>query len=1107
MNSERWERVQEVLEGALDLPEAERDAFVERSCAGDSELEKEVRSLLTAAAVDSPPTHWMVALAAPEEDRFAPGDRVADRYRVERLLGRGGMGEVYEAFDEELGITVALKALREVESGAAERLKLEGMLARSVWHPNVCRVYELGRHEESLWFLTMERLEGRTLAHRLEMDGAPTREEALRIVEDIAGGLGAAHRAGVVHRDLKPANVMLVLRDGVEQAVVTDFGISRVPGARDSGVVFGTPEYMAPEQRQGEEVGPAADIFALGRVVRELLPAEEAVIARCVEDDARKRFARAEDVVDALHGRAPAAVEQVSAWPSERDAFVGRASDLEDLERTLDDARIVTLVGPGGMGKTRLAIRFGARAPWPGGSWFCDLTEAKTADGVASAVGGALSVQLGRGDAIGQLGHAIAGRGRCLLVLDNFEQVVRHAGETVGRWRQLAPEATFLVTSRVRLQLEDERAIAVEPLSLEEGTELFSLRAHGLRPGLEFSDDEARDIVRHLDGIPLAIELAAARTRVMSVGQIAENVRKRFQLLAGGSGARHETLLGTIDESFGLLTPWERAAWAQCAVFEGGCTLDAALSVLDVTAWPDAPPVVDILRSLVDQSLLRTFVPPGASAVDARFGMYVTLQEYARLKLADAEPAETRHGTHYARYGGEEAIAALDRSDGPARRRRAVRELDNLIAAFRRAVARGDGAVAGRGLRAAWAILRMRGPLETAIALGQEGLAESRLTGLDRANFLFVLGEAEQFSGTYEESRDHAWEAIRIARELGDVRLETLTAGVLGRADFALSRHEEAEAMLKETLQRCDRSASCAALNAYGMMQHELGNKEEARRFYEEALGVAREIDDRNQEAIVQTSFGILEHKHGNLDAAIALFERALATHLEAGNRRSEGVIHVNLGSVYADSGQWAPALEHIQAAIKISHELGSRASQATALAIIGELYADLGQLEEARSSLEAALILHEEIGDRKHFGVNLASLARVRWMKGELDEALAGFQQALAILQETGYRYFEAGCLTFLALIRLDQREYAEAGRNLDAAQAIARELNARHELARILSVRAMVEHECGNTEAARDAMREAESYAEGITLPPDSEIGRSLARARAMVGSHAKA
>jgi hypothetical protein len=148
MNSERWERVQEVIEGALDLPDAERDAFVQRACARDSELLEEVRSLLTAAAVESPPTHWMAALAAPEEDRFAPGDRVADRYRVERLLGRGGMGEVYEAFDEELGITVALKALREVESGAAERLKLEGMLARSVWHPNVCRVYELGRHEE-----------------------------------------------------------------------------------------------------------------------------------------------------------------------------------------------------------------------------------------------------------------------------------------------------------------------------------------------------------------------------------------------------------------------------------------------------------------------------------------------------------------------------------------------------------------------------------------------------------------------------------------------------------------------------------------------------------------------------------------------------------------------------------------------------------------------------------------------------------------------------------------------------------------------------------------------------------------------------------------------
>ena len=1105
MNSARWERVQALVEGALALPQAERNDYLQDS-ESDEDVRAEALSLLSATAVESPPSRWLGVLSAPDVDRFAPGERVADRYRIERLLGRGGMGEVYEAFDEELGITVALKTLREVESGAAERLKLEGMLARSVWHPNVCRVYELGRHDETLWFLTMERLEGRTLADRLGSGGRPSRAEALRIVEDIAGGLGAAHRAGVVHRDLKPANVMLVVRDGVEHAVVTDFGISRAPGARDGAVVMGTPEYMAPEQRRGEEVGPAADIYALGRVLRELLPDEDSVIARCFEEDPRKRFARAEDVADALLGRAPAAIELVSAWPAERDPFVGRASDLADLERALGESRVVTLVGPGGMGKTRLAIRFGARAPWPGGSWFCDLTEAKTADGIASAVGGALSVQLGRGDAVGQLGHAIAGRGRCLLVLDNFEQLVRHAAETVGRWRQLAPEATFLVTSRVRLQLEEERAIAIEPLSLEEGTELFSLRAHGLRPGLEFADETARDIVRHLDGIPLAIELAAARTRVMSVGQIAENVRKRFQLLAGGSGARHETLLGTIDESFELLTPWERAAWAQCAVFEGGCTLDAALAVLDVAAWPEAPPIVDILRSLVDQSLLRTFVPAGAAAVDARFGMYVTLQEYARLKLVDAEPAETRHGRHYAGSGREAVIAALDRSDGPARRRRAVRELDNLIAAFRRAVKRGDGSVAAPALRAAWAILRMRGPLETAIALGREGLAEPRLTGLSRANVLFVLGEAEQLSGRYEAAREHSWEAIHIAREQGDVRLETLAAGVLGRAAFALSSYDEAETMLKETLSHADRSASCAALNAYGMMHHELGNKEEARRLYEEALAVAREIDDRNQEAIVMTSFGILEHKHGNLDQAIAFFERALATHLAAGNRRSEGVIHINLGSVYADSGQWAPAIDHVESAIRIAHELGSRTNQATALTILGELHTDLGRLDEARSSLEAALVLHEEIGDRKHFGVNMASLARVDWLKGKYDEALDGFQRALAILQETGYRYYESGCFTFLALIRLDLKEYAEARRNVDAAEAIARDLNARHELARILSVRAMIEHECGNADAARAAMQEAEKCAEGITLPPDSEIGRSLARAREMLGTAAK-
>jgi len=1111
MNPERWERVQELVGGALDLPEDDRTAFVERGCKGDAELKKEVLSLLTVEAVDSPPSRWLTALAAPEEDRFAPGDRVADRYRVERLLGRGGMGEVYEAFDEDLGITVALKTLREVESAAAERLKLEGMLARSVWHPNVCRVYEVGRHEDSLWFLTMERLEGRTLADRLHDDGPPSRAEALRIVEDIAGGLGAAHKAGVVHRDLKPANVMLVVRDGAEQAVVTDFGISRAPGAKDGVVVFGTPEYMAPEQRRGEEVGPHADIYALGRVMRALLPGEDAVIARCEEEDPRKRFARAEDVVDALHGRAPAAVEQVSAWPAERDRFVGREADLEAIERALADARLVTLVGPGGMGKTRLAIRFGAGKSFPGGCWFCDLTEAKSVDGIASAVGGALSVPLGRGDAIQQLGHAIAVRGRCLLVLDNFEQIVRHAAETVGRWRQLAPEATFLVTSRVRLPLENERAIAIEPLSLEEGTELFSLRAHGLRPGLEFTDDAARDIVRHLDGIPLAIELAAARTRVMSVAQVAENLRKRFQLLAGGSGARHETLEGTIAESWEMLAPWEKAAWAQCAVFEGGGTLEAATAVVDLGAWPGAPATVDVLQSLVDQSLLRTYVPPSGGAFDVRFGMYVALQEYARGRLHaspdEERAADGRHGAHYAGYGREEEILALDRQHGPARRRRLTRELDNLLGACRRAIVRGDGAIVASTYRAAEAVLRNQGPLETAVAIGREALADSRLTGVDRARVGLALCDVEMLGALYEDTLVHCQAALALARELGEGPLAARIAAVQGRVHHVLGRHAEAEQVLSAGLERADQASAAVVLNTLGILQIEQGRPEEARASYEGSLAIARDLGDRTQQGITLTSLGILHHRSGRLAAAREHFEAAIAIAQETGNRRSEGLGHMNLASLLTDQGCLAEALEHAEASFAIARGTGVRTLQGTALTVLGEICTQMGNLDEAEERYEAALAVHEELGDRRTQGFNYANLARVYGLRGQLERARAGYERAIVFHRETKSRYYEIGDLAALGEVLLRLGEYAKANEALTTAEPVLRELGASHQLAALLCTRAELAHATGDAEGARAALAEAEVLVAESGVRPESELGELLARARAVLSAPAKA
>ena len=283
---------------------------------------------------------------------------------------------------------------------------------------------------------------------------------------------------------------------------------------------------------------------------------------------------------------------------------------------------------------------------------------------------------------------------------------------TLGRWLDQAAEAAFVVTSRERLHLPGEEIFSIEPLPLDkEAIDLFAERARAQKPDFVLGDTNraaVAEVVRLLDGLPLAIELAAARVRVLSPAQLVERMRDRFHLLTGvrGASARQATLKAAIDWSWDLLTPWEQAALAQCAVFEGGFTLEAAEAVLDLSAWPDAPPAMDAVEALVDKSLLRTWVPAAQGRFDVEepyFGMYVSIHEYAARSLRRAglrrnEAAEERHGRYFARFGTEEALEALFRHGGVRRRRALALELDNLVTACRRAVARGDGERSGRCL-------------------------------------------------------------------------------------------------------------------------------------------------------------------------------------------------------------------------------------------------------------------------------------------------------------------------------------------------------------------------------------------------------------------------
>ena len=1144
-----WERVTELFSAALDCPPTERETFLTTACGDNAGLMTEVRSLLRSLgqagdflepgmAVGPPlsPSFLAELDRAPLFAQFSPETLVANRYRMKSLLGRGGAGEVYEAWDEELAIPVALKLLHfggALGGDALRSLKQEAMLARAVVHHNICRVYDLGCHgdpQTGVWFYTMEVLRGETLAERLRAHGRLSPEEAWPLVEQMAAGLDAAHQAGVAHLDFKSGNVMLTREAGAQQAVITDFGLARTwqqiqeeAVASYPDAIVGTPAYMAPEQVRGEGAGPAADIYALGVVLYELITGTlpfageseldvararleadapspktivpaldehwETVIGRCLERDPRRRFARAIDVAAALAGRsvATAATLQSAAsilhsLPFERDRFLGRDEELAQLTEAIrGETRLVTILGPGGMGKTRLAVHHGWRslAEWPGGVWFCDLTEARDVNGIVAAAGKSLGMRVSDTDPIEQLAQAIVGRGRCLMILDNTEQIAALIKPIAQRWVERAPEAVFLATSRERLGLGQEAIVDLGPLAMDAGRELFIARAQRLRPRIELDSADlaaTAEIVRLVDGMPLAIELAAARVRVMSVVQIAAAMQKRFRLLTGGPSERHETLAAAIDSSWELLQPWEKTAFAQCSVFEGGFTLEAAESVLDLTAFAGAPLAVDAVQSLIDKSLLRGWMA-GKTGVESqpafRLGMFVSLQEYARCKLAEAgaipggsgaaavRAAEERHGRWFGRYGTDDALLALSEHGGVERRRALVHDSENLLAAARRAAARGDGEVATATYRAAAAANFSQGPYGIIVDLGKAILGGT-LTAKQRALALRTLAQAEKGTGRMEDALEHYSTALNLFREQGDRVGESLLLGNIGSVYIDQGRWEEA----------------CAC--------------------FEEALRIDRERGSCPGEGVLLHALGTAYHNAGHLTEARTHLEAALAFHHDTGNRRSEATAINSLGALDCDQGRWEEGRSRFEAALAIYLDLDDLPGEGMARLWLGNWFRIHGSLPEASRHLDRAMGIYRSVGNRYWEGGVLHLLGKVRDAEGRLDEARDLVETALAISRETGNRNREGLAMGTLGYLLSKQGDTVAAKEAVLAGEALLRAAKAEPELVELLCVRAQLEHGDSNAPLARTLLGEAEAIADRLELGRDTELGRMISELR---------
>ena len=697
--------------------------------------------------------------------------------------------------------------------------------------------------------------------------------------------------------------------------------------------------------------------------------------------------------------------------------FVGREAETQALAARLEEGtRLVTLIGPPGIGKTRLARHFAAGRlrefgrVGAGGVWFCDLTEARTATDVITRVAHTLELPGARGEAddeAARLGHGLAARGRLLLVLDNLEQVLLPACDVLAAWLERAPRLVVLATSRERLRLPDEAICELEPLPDDHAVALFIERARRARPGYTPDDPERAaiaEIVQRLEGIPLALELAAARMSVLTPEGMLRRVSRRFELLGNvrrGTRDRQATLWGAIEWSWDLLEPWEQAALAQCAVFRGGFTLDAAEHVLEVAAaHPDAPWTVDIVQALRDKSLLRTWAPDGRPG-QLRFGFYESIREFAARQLASLSgdaggSVEDRHAAWFIEQGARWS-AGVFHSEGPRGRELLTLEAENLVAAVERCLEGGPEALdpARRGLLALDPILTTRGPYDTHRRLLDRALADPG-SG-DPAAVARLLAAR----GNLHRRRGRAHEALT---DLEQARARAATAEV--------------------------RDVEAAAAADLGIVHHEQGRLEEARAHYDAALKLSREVGDRRTEGRALGSLAILQNELGGSDDAQILYERALTIFRLVGDRHAEAIFLCNLGDLHQEQRRPSEARAHYEQSLAILHELGDRRVQGVVLGNLGGILQEQGAFEEAWARRNEALSVLRQVGDRRLEGIFGGYLGALELERGRSAEAIEHLTRAMERVHRAGDKRFEGLFLAFLGV--------AEAGRDrIDAAAA----------------------------------------------------------------------
>jgi predicted ATPase/class 3 adenylate cyclase/DNA-binding CsgD family transcriptional regulator len=776
--------------------------------------------------------------------------------------------------------------------------------------------------------------------------------------------------------------------------------------------------------------------------------------------------------------------------PLQLTSFIGREAEIAEIRRLLSSSRILTLTGSGGCGKTRLALQIAAEALEDNsdGAWWADLAPVSDPDLVPAAVAAALSIrEVPSQNFTETIRNQLRDR-RLLIVLDNCEHLISACSSFAEVLLLACPSVTFLATSREPLGLPGETAWRVPSLSLPsekdhasidalnqcEAVRLFIDRALKSRPNFQVTNENApavAHICQRLDGIPLAIELAAARARVLTPAQIAEGLADRFVLLTGGARTalpRQRTLEASVAWSHDLLSEPERIVFRRLSVFVGGFTLDAAEAVCAGDGIEEVH-VLDLLSQLVDRSLVQ-MEEEGAAA---RFRLLETIRDYGRHKLSDSgegAAVRTRHLDYYLALA-ERAEPELERAGLWVWADRLDKEHDNLRAAMDWSL---HSEQAGKAQRLPGTLFHFwvvrngvnegRRRVEAALQAGA-GDPAARAKALGTASGLAVWALDLVAAFTYGE------ELLVLGRDAADLR-------IIGRALMFLG------------------------------WRSVFADPPAAQPLLEEAVAAATEAGDTWYMSQSRIGLGFMEMQAGNFLAARQHLRQGRAIAREAGDYLNTRESLIWLGWTAVFLGELPEAESSVDEALVLVREMRDSWWTCYALLIKALVAVQRGNYGPARDLYDECLKMAGDDGNAPGIGAGLSWLGCLEYTQGELEAATAHLEEGLALARELEFNWLIANCLVFLAWVAGARGDGQAAKAHLEEAFAIARTSQLPWALGRALLIEAKFDGAEGDLDGAEGSQHEALGvFAETSDTPGVIDALEALAGTAAVRESHHEA